>query len=68
MSFLWWSDYEKYIIKGKGIITEEFRAGYIKALAQSFYGIPEFRLIKATGLDIIGADVDTIIDSVKNKL
>ena len=53
---------------GGNIFPEEYGAGYIKALAQSFYGIPEFRLIKATGLDMIGADVDTIIDSVKNKL
>ena len=31
-------------------------------------GIPEFRLIKATGLDIAGADVDAILNSVKNEL
>jgi FMN-dependent NADH-azoreductase len=53
---------------GGNYFPEEYGPGYVKALAQSFYGISEFRLIKATGLDIIGADVDTIIDSVKNEL
>ena len=53
---------------GGTFFPEEYGAGYVKALAQNFYGIPEFRLIKATGLDIIGADVDAIIQSAKNKL
>ena len=50
---------------GGDYLPEEYGAGYVKALAQSFYGIPEFRLIKATGLDISGADVEAIIESVK---
>lgn len=50
---------------GGDFFPDEYGAGYVKALAQNFYGIPEFRMIKATGLDIIGADVDAIIDSVK---
>ena len=33
----------------------------MKALAQNFYGIQDVRLIKATGLDVRGADVDKII-------
>ncbi len=53
---------------GGNFFPEEYGAGYVKALAQSFYGIPEFKLIKATGLDIIGADVDAILNSVKNEL
>ena len=53
---------------GGNFFPEEYGAGYVKALAQSFYGISEFRLIKATGLDIIGADVDAIINSVKKEL
>ena len=53
---------------GGTFFPEEHGAGYIKALAQNFYGIPEFRLINATGLDIIGADVDAILNSVKNKI
>ena len=53
---------------GGDFFPEEYGAGYVKALAQNFYGIPEFRLIKATGLDIIGADVDAIIDFVKESV
>ena len=53
---------------GGNCFPEEYGAGYVKALAQSFYGIPEFRLIKATGLDIVGADVDAILHAVKNSL
>ena len=53
---------------GGNFYPKEYGAGYVEALAQSFYGIPEFRLIKATGLDIVGADVNAIINSVKNKL
>lgn len=53
---------------GGGFFPEEFGAGYVKALSQNFYGIPEFELIKATGLDIVGADVEEIIDSVKKTI
>ena len=44
-------------------VPEEFGFGYVKALAQNFYGIDEVELIKATGLDIIGADVEAILSS-----
>ena len=40
---------------------EEFGFGYVKALARNFYGIPDIRLVKATGLDIVGADEEAII-------
>ena len=51
-----------YVMTAGGtFVPEEFGYGYVKALAQSFYGIPEVRLIKATGLDIYGADVGTIM-------
>ena len=53
---------------GGDFFPEEYGAGYIKALTQKYYGITEFRLIKATGLDIIGADVDAIIDSAKEAI
>ena len=48
---------------GGDFLPEEYGAGYVKALAQSFYGIPEFRLIKAAGLDIDGTDTDAIMNS-----
>ncbi|MBQ8698277.1 MAG: NAD(P)H-dependent oxidoreductase [Schwartzia sp.] len=39
----------------------DYGFGYVKALAENFYGIPEARLIKAEGLDIDGADVSRIM-------
>ena len=53
---------------GGALVPEEFCFGYVKTLAQSFYGIPEVKLIKATGLDIDGADVEAILNSAKESL
>ena len=53
---------------GGDFFAEEYGTGYVRALAQNFYGIPEFRLIKATGLDIVGADIDAIMDSAKEAI
>ncbi len=47
---------------GGNYVPEEFGFGYVKALAQNFYGIGDVELIKATGLDIYGADVNAIMD------
>lgn len=52
---------------GGDFFPEEYGAGYVKALAQSFYGIPEFKLIKATGLDLVGADVEAILEAANKK-
>ena len=46
---------------GGSFAPEEFGFGYVKALAQGYYGIPEVELIQATGLDIDGADVEAIL-------
>ena len=46
---------------GGGFVPEEFGYGYVKTLAESFYGIKDVRLIKAVGLDIYGADVEAIM-------
>lgn len=35
---------------------EEYGFGYIKALAENYYGIKDVRHIRALGLDIVGAD------------
>lgn len=48
---------------GGEFFPEEFGFGYVKALAKNFYGIRDIRLIKATGLDIDGADTKKILDS-----
>lgn len=53
---------------GGEFFPEEYGTGYLKALAQNFYGIPEFRLIKATGLDLIGANIEAILDSAKKSI
>ena len=46
---------------GGDFAPESFGFGYVKALAQSFYGIPEAELIQAEGLDLVGADPETIL-------
>ncbi len=53
---------------GGDFLPEEFGFGYVKALAQTFYGIRDVRLIKATGLDIDGADVDAIVNAAEENL
>ena len=51
-----------YVMTAGGTyVPEEFGYGYVKALSQNFYGIQDVELIKAVGLDIIGADVNKII-------
>lgn len=51
-----------YITTAGGcFFPEEYGFGYVKALAQSFYGISDIELIKAVGLDIAGADEESII-------
>ncbi|MDO4876984.1 MAG: ACP phosphodiesterase, partial [Oscillospiraceae bacterium] len=47
---------------------EEYGFGYIKALAENFYGIKNNRLISAVGLDIDGADPEKIISEAIKEL
>lgn len=47
---------------GGNYVPSEFGFGYIKSLAQNFYGIKNVEKITATGLDIAGADVEAIMD------
>ena len=47
---------------GGEYVPEIFGYGYVRALAQTFYGIPETELIQAVGLDIRGADTDKILN------
>ena len=46
---------------GGNYVPEEYGFGYVKALAQGYYGIQDVRKIEAVGLDIYGADVDAIM-------
>lgn len=49
-------------------VPEEFGFGYVKALAQNYYGIQDVRKIEAVGLDIVGADVNAIMTDAENTL
>lgn len=40
---------------------EEYGYGYVKALAENFYGISDVRLIRAAGLDIEGIDAEQVL-------
>ena len=52
-----------YVMTAGGTFApEEFGFGYVKMLAQSFYGIADVELIKAVGLDIDGADSEGILE------
>ena len=42
--------------------------GYIRALAEGFWGIPEVRLIKAEGLDLEGADPELILRAAEEEI
>ena len=46
---------------GGPILSDDFGFGYVKALANTFYGIEEVYQMKAEGLDIVGADVEAIL-------
>ena len=46
---------------GGPIYSDAYGFGYVKALAQTFYGIQDVAQIKAEGLDLIGADVEGIL-------
>ncbi len=51
-----------YVTTAGGDLTpDDYGFGYVKALAQSFYGIRDVELIKAAGLDIEGADAERIM-------
>ena len=41
---------------------------YVKTLAVSFFGIRDVRMFKAENLDIIGADVDAIMQNAKTEI
>lgn len=53
---------------GGSYVPEEYGFGYVKALAQNFYGIDVVRLISATGLDIFGADPEKILKEAMEKI
>lgn len=53
---------------GGPIISDDYGFGYIKALAKNFYGISNINYIKAEGLDIIGANIEEILEKAKTEI
>lgn len=53
---------------GGNYVPDEFGFGYVKALAEGYYGIKDVELIKAVGLDIIGADVEGIMKEAEDRI
>ena len=53
---------------GGHYVPEIYGFGYVKALAQNFYGIQDVRKIEAVGLDIDGADIDAIMKAAEDAL
>ena len=58
-----------YVTTAGGVYApEEYGFGYVKALAQNYYGIQDVRKIEALGLDINGADVNAIMASAADRM
>lgn len=53
---------------GGTYVPEEFGFGYIRALAQNYYGIRDVRKIEAVGLDVDGADVEAILKAAEETI
>ena len=53
---------------GGNYVPEAFGFGYVRALAEGFYGIREVVKIEASGLDLVGADVDAIIEKAEKSI
>jgi putative NADPH-quinone reductase len=53
---------------GGPIISDELGFGYIKSLAENFYGIKDISYIKAEGLDIFGANIQEILNCAKKEI
>ena len=49
-------------------VPEDYGFGYVKALAQNYYGIQDVRKIEAVGLDIYGANVNSIMKDAEDTL
>ncbi len=56
-----------YVTTSGGPIIHNFGFEYIDALAKEFYGINDTRFISAEGLDIVGADTESILKAAARK-
>ena len=57
-----------YVTTAGGPIFANMGFDYVQALCRGFYGISEVTCVKAEGLDIIGADVEAILDEAKGNI
>ena len=58
-----------YVTTAGGFIGQnDFGFCYVKALAQNFFGISEINRYAAEGLDIFGADVETVMCRAKQEI
>ena len=57
-----------FVTTAGGSFVPEFGYGYIRSLVQGLYGIRSTELIKAEGLDIVGADTGDIISRAKESI
>ena len=53
-----------YVTTSGGPFDGRFGYGYVKALAEDYFGIPATRLLLAEGLDIQGNDPEAILQKV----
>ena len=57
-----------YVSTSGGTIDSTYGYGYVKALANKFWGVEYTKHIKAEGLDIKGADPDAIMKNALSKI
>ena len=57
-----------YVTTSGGPIIHNFGFKYVDTMAREFYGINETRFICAEGLDIIGADTESILNEAIRKI
>ena len=58
-----------YVTTSGGFIGQnDFGFSYVEALAQNFFGISEIHRYAAEGVDIFGADVETILGKTKQEI
>ena len=53
---------------GGPILSDAYGYGYIKALAEQFYGIPNVYCIKAENLDVDGAEIENMLRQTKRDI
>ena len=57
-----------YVMTAGGMPSPDFGFSYVRALAETFFGIPEVKCFHAEGLDVIGNDVQHILQEAKEKI